>query len=539
MSLTRLDSQITLPPQLKIELTDEDVQKLAINFVKQFSDAIATGNVDSVASLFTDDCLWRDFLALTWDFNTLFRINNVRKMLEARLAKTQITNIRLAEHRDLAPTFVTSSPLLFVNVPFNFQTAAGDCIGIAKLVPLTSLNSVEWKVYILFTNLDQIKGHPDKIGPNRKKEPIPNFIRERQKEMAFRDEDPRVIIIGAGHAALDVAARLKVKDVPTLVIEKNVRLGDNWRNRYQSLTLHDFSWMASSPYLSFPANWPAHPSAAKFADWLEMYAKVMDLNVWTSTTVTHIERDNDRNEWIVHVIKADGSLRAFRPKYVVAGVGFGEPYIPDFAGVDKFNGKMIHAYHYSGPEEHVGKKVVVIGSATAGFAADNDVPVDIKDRLGASFPFLVLKRVHQTNMKKVIKAEKSFYDKLEKAGFQLNHGPDGSGFLYLGLTKQGRFYIDFGTSDLIIDGKVKLKSGSIKEFTSTGMIFEDGTSLDADVVILATGVEGFKNYLDKLLKLELADKIPPFHLSSEGEMEVIKAKEVGLFTDSYKYTEDL
>ncbi|GJJ06880.1 hypothetical protein Clacol_001076 [Clathrus columnatus] len=595
MSLTSLDSQIILPPQLEIQLTNQDVQKIAVDFINQFSDAIATGNIESITPFFTPYCLWRDFLALTWDFNTLFRIDSVQKMLESRLAKTQVSNISLAKHRDLAPASSPLPPFRFINVPFEFQTVAGDCTGIAKLVPISSSDdgAIDWKIFILFTNLDQIKGHPDKIGQNRRREPIPNYVRQRQKEIAFEDEDPRVILIGGGHSSLDVAARLKVKDVPSLVLERNPRLGDNWRNRYSSMSLHDFA-----------SNWPGHPPASKYADWLEMYAKVMDLNVWTSTTVTHIERDDARDEWVVQVIKADGTPRTFRPKYVVAGVGLGDPYTPDFAGMDKFGGKLMHAYEYSNPEEHIGKKVVVIGSATAAhdvcqdhyeqgidvtmvqrsstcvirspqgtsiyggrLAMDNDVPVDIKDRLGASFPYLVLKRLHQVAIKHLIQAEKPFYDGLEKAGFKYNHGPDDAGYLYLVLLKQGRFFIDFGASQLVIDGKIKLKSASIKEFISTGVVFEDGTSLDADIIIFATGVKGFKSDLYKIMKPELVDKIPSFSLSNEGEVQgvyrecglpnffpimgnlaagrfysshislIIKAKEVGLFTDAYKHTE--
>ena len=72
--------------------------------------------------------------------------------------------------------------------------------------------------------------------------PEPNHGRweeARRKEVAFGGADPTVLIIGGGQSGLEVAARLKALDVPALVIEKNERIGDNWRERYEALCLHD------------------------------------------------------------------------------------------------------------------------------------------------------------------------------------------------------------------------------------------------------------------------------------------------------------
>jgi hypothetical protein len=84
------------------------------------------------------------------------------------------------------------------------------------------------------------------------------WVEDRHRETEFRNRVPSVLIIGAGHIGLEVAARLKHLGVPTLVVEKNKRVGDNvchihgspsvslsyiayfqWRNRYNSLCLHD------------------------------------------------------------------------------------------------------------------------------------------------------------------------------------------------------------------------------------------------------------------------------------------------------------
>lgn len=67
-----------------------------------------------------------------------------------------------------------------------------------------------------------------------------------------------------------------------------------------------------------------------------MYAKALDLNVWTSSTVIKVERDGAQDKWIVHVRKADGSTRIFYTKYVVAGMGLGKPYTPEIPGMVRF-----------------------------------------------------------------------------------------------------------------------------------------------------------------------------------------------------------
>ena len=65
------------------------------------------------------------------------------------------------------------------------------------------------------------------------------MVNGRRLEVPFKGADLTVLVIGGGHSRLEVAARLKVLDVPTLVIKKNKRIGDNWRDRYEALCLHD------------------------------------------------------------------------------------------------------------------------------------------------------------------------------------------------------------------------------------------------------------------------------------------------------------
>ena len=83
---------------------------------------------------------------------------------------------------------------------------------------------------------------------------------------------------------------------PTIIIEKNPRPGDSWRNRYKSLCLHDPVWYDHLPYIKFPENWPVFSPKDKIGDWLEMYTKVMELNYWGSSECTSAAYDENAKD---------------------------------------------------------------------------------------------------------------------------------------------------------------------------------------------------------------------------------------------------
>ena len=98
-----------------------------------------------------------------------------------------------------------------------------------------------------------------------------------------RGEEPYVLIVGGGQAGLALAARLEMLGVPYLVVDRHPRVGDQWRSRYRSLTLHDPVWYDHMPYLPFPDFWPVFTPKDKMGDWLAAYAHAMELAVWTGT----------------------------------------------------------------------------------------------------------------------------------------------------------------------------------------------------------------------------------------------------------------
>src|SRR5205814_5794726 len=98
-----------------------------------------------------------------------------------------------------------------------------------------------------------------------------------------------------------------------------------------------------------------------------------------------------------------------------------------------------------------------------------------------------------------------FYDRLRKAGFLLDFGEDGSGLFMKYLRRGSGYYIDVGASELIADGRIKLRSGvNIEQIRERAVVLTDGTLLPADVMIYATGYGSMNEWAARLISQEVA-----------------------------------
>lgn len=224
---------------------DIDATKIAGEWLEKLQTAVspsAEGNIDTdkILELFQPDASWRDILSLTWDFRTFSGAAKIKTFLQDRIAnpslrdKTRLNNLKL-ESADLRKPW---EDIEWIEALFTFSIGtwgAGD--GVFRLV-LSSEDT--WKGYTIYTNLQSLNDYPEKVGVLRN--PLPNhgkWVDQRQKEIEFEGVEPYVLIIGGGQSGLDLGARLKFLDIPTLIVEKLPRVGDQWRNRYQALCLHD------------------------------------------------------------------------------------------------------------------------------------------------------------------------------------------------------------------------------------------------------------------------------------------------------------
>ncbi|KAF9065637.1 hypothetical protein BDP27DRAFT_1331715 [Rhodocollybia butyracea] len=529
-----------------------DAKAVATDWFNAFTTAASAADIDALVSLFIPESFWRDILALTWNFRTFIGRDNIQNFLKARLSLSKPHTFTLR------PTTLPSNNHTPTSHGSPSLGNTGTASGVARLVPQSDGT---WKAQCVFTSLTELQGFPEQINERRNDKMDYGFwAAKRLKESLFEDEDPKVLIIGAGQAGLAVAARLKVLDVPALIIEKNQRVGDNWRNRYKALCLHDPICKNSRslhPPL-YPANWPVFSPADKIAGWLEYYADAMELNVWTSCEVTSATRNADSQTWTVTVRYSNGTQRVFtRIKHVVFATGFNgnQPNIPSYPG--HFQRPILHSNQYKSASAFVGKKVVVVGAAVSahdiatdlyhagvdvtiyqrsstyimsaekglkvyfsGLYYENGPPIDVADLISASFPVAFAVHGFQQRVTELIAdMDKDLLSALAKRGFRANKGIDGTGAMVLYLTKGAGYYLDTGASTLIIDGKIKLKNDTpLQGFTPQGLKFEDGSEVEADVVVYATGYGDGRTVIRNICGPTISEQCSPvWGLDEEGE----------------------
>ncbi|KAG9312805.1 FAD/NAD(P)-binding domain-containing protein [Chiua virens] len=537
-----------------------DVEAVVVDWFSRLTKAISLKDVPTIIDLFIDGGFWRDMLALTWNFRTFEGKNAVSRFLQDQLPVFNPESDTFSLQRDSIELQRPYEDIAWIQALFKFDTNVGHASGVFRLVPLPSGT---WKAHVVYTNLEDLKGFPEQIGPLRDYRPNHGkWAAKREREKEFLDDEPAVVIIGGGQSGLDVAARLKMLGISALIVEKNQRIGDNWRKRYAALCLHDPVWYDHMPYLPFPPSWPVYTPALKLADWLESYAHSMELNVWTMATVVSVEKEtgDSGKRWSVLVEREDGRKRTFKVDHVVfaLGIGSGRARYPNIPGQDDFKGQVLHSTQHNVGADHLGKKVAVIGACTSahdvcadyvdhgvdvtmvqrgptyvmstregiprfiGLYQEGGLPADVADRVAASYPNEMIKLLHQRVTKEVAEADKELLDGLRRVGFKLTFGEDDSGCLQLAFGKAGGYYFDVGASQLIIDGKIKLKSdGPVKKFIPAGLLFEDGSTLDADVVVFATGYADSRSaYLDLIKNTDLHDKVQQlWGFDDEGELK--------------------
>ncbi|KAH7925195.1 FAD/NAD-binding domain-containing protein [Leucogyrophana mollusca] len=535
---------------------DLDVKSVASEWLLRFATALGSENLDAVLGLFVDDALWRDMLAFTWDFRTFDSTPEIRRLLADRLPVVHPTCFKL---RDLVQLQKPYPDLAWIVAMFDFESDIGVASGVVRLVPTSDGT---WKAHTIFTNLEDLKGFPERVGPSRSRRCVSGtqWAEERRQDAQFETSDPVVLVVGGGHCALQLAARLKYLDVPTLVVERNARLGDTWRQRYDALCLHWPVWYDHMPYIPFPPTWPLYTPSLKLADWIESYAHSLELDVWTSATVVHAAEVVGKG-WNVTVKRDGAAERTLFVRHLAVfanGQGDGLPDIPKYVGLNAFKGTILHSSKYRNAKAYQEKKVVVVGCGNSGHdtAADlarhgvdvtmfqrsptyvmnldkgwkfiggplyseGSVHHDIADRLAASCPHLLqIGGLAQRAVRDIAINDRELLDGLNKVGFKTYLGDKDAGIVGLLKTRGGGHYFDVGASQLIMDGKIKIKNDSqIQCFTEAGLKFENGSELPADTVIFATGSGDMRNGIRAVCGDKVADRCKPiWGLDEEGEL---------------------
>jgi putative flavoprotein involved in K+ transport len=337
--------------------------------------------------------------------------------------------------------------------------------------------------------------------------------------------------------------------VPALILEKNVRPGDSWRKRYDSLVLHDPVWYDHMPYKPFPKGWLVFTPKDRLGDWLEAYTGEMQLDYWGGSPCLNAFFDQKNSLWSVKTLK-DGAPLTLRPKHLVLATGMsGFPCIPEIPGAASFEGTIVHSSGFKGGEGWRGKKCVVAGASTSAHdicadlvahgaqatmvqrsstivatseallehawgrlyseaALERGITTCIADLTVASIPHKVLPSLQRPIYEQIARQDKPLYDGLARAGFKYDFGEDGSGIHTCYLRRGAGYYIETGASKMIIDGCIKLASGAaIARINRRSLTLANGTELPADLIVFATGYSSMSDWAAQLISPEVAARV--------------------------------
>ncbi|MES5893342.1 NAD(P)-binding domain-containing protein [Bacillus cereus group sp. RP43] len=282
------------------------------------------------------------------------------------------------------------------------------------------------------------------------------------------------IIVGAGQAGLTMGYYLKQAGYSFLLLEAGKRIGDSWRNRYDSLQLFTPREFSSLPGMILKGEGNGFPYKDEIATYLEEYTRFFQLPVQVQTEVLKIRKKKEIYE--IHTPKEILQSK----KVIIATGGFQQPYIPSFSKHLSSHIFQIHSSQYKSPSQVPKGTVLVVGGGNSGMqiAVELAKTHEVTMSISHSLTFLPLHLFR-----------KSIFNWLEKIGL-----------LYAETnTKRGKWFqkrkdpiFGFEGKELIHNGAIKLQE-KVVSASENNIMFQNGNTYSAESVIWSTGfVQGYK-----------------------------------------------
>ncbi|KAJ7654111.1 FAD/NAD(P)-binding domain-containing protein [Mycena polygramma] len=552
-------------------LTPEETRAIATTWLASLE---AATNTEAFAAHFLPTGWLRDLLCFSWDFRTMagrakiveFLADKTTDGQKSRFEHAALHGLQIETTSTLGPPAAFHLPnnpqVQGISATFTFSVTSPPANG-RGFFRIVRDSEGSWKAFTLLTNIEDLLGHEE-----ASEHPLgyqeATWEEVHSKKIAEIENDPTVLIIGGGQSGLMCAARFGRLGIRALVIEKTKRVGDVWRERYPNLSLHTPAHHSSILYHPWPKTYPKFIPKEKIADFLEAYAVGQEIHVWRSSTILPTPTyDNATGRWSVEVDHA-GKRVTLAPKHIVMATGNGEPRIPTWPGMDSFSGPLYHSSDHKGAAPFKGKRAIVVGACNAGADICRDFVLkgaaevtmvqrgatcvlssstadktlfnnpsseslaieDVDFRTHSMPHALTLKLAAGGLTQRMKDMDQKLLDALAKTGFKLTWEltPGGGEVGLIGFffdrTASGSM-IDMGCGQLIIDGKIKIKQGvGIARIESDGIVFEDGSKLTADIIVLATGQEPVTATVASIFGEAIKDKIGSkiWGLDEEGEL---------------------
>ncbi|RVW26605.1 Indole-3-pyruvate monooxygenase YUCCA6 [Vitis vinifera] len=330
---------------------------------------------------------------------------------------------------------------------------------------------------------------------------IPNYSQWDEAMMSKELKQvliPGPLIIGAGPSGLAVAACLKKRGVPSLILEKENCMASLWNLKtYDRLRLHLPKKFCELPYMKFPSEFPAYPTKQQFISYLEDYAKGFSIEPMFGQEVRWTKYDRSMRLWQVEAKESK-----FLCRWLIVATGENaEPVVPEIAGISNFGGRLLHTSIYKNGADFKGSKVLVVGCGNSGM----EVSLDLCNS-GAQVSLVVRDKLHvlpreifgistfALSMWLLKWFPVSLVDGLILLCSRMILGDTGQigikrpefGPLHLKNATGKTPVLDVGAVAKIRSSEVKVVCG-IRRFTAKGVEFVNGEVQEFNSVILATG----------------------------------------------------
>ncbi|KAF2922547.1 hypothetical protein DAI22_07g122000 [Oryza sativa Japonica Group] len=317
------------------------------------------------------------------------------------------------------------------------------------------------------------------------------------------------IVVGAGPAGLSVAACLRERGVPSVLLERADCIASLWQRRtYDRLRLHLPKHFCELPGMPFPDGYPEYPDRRQFVDYLQAYAARAGVEPRFNQSVTSARYDDAAGLWRVRAedvsVDAAGDVTEYIGRWLVVATGENaERVVPEIDGADDFEGPVSHVAEYKSGAAYRGKRVLVVGCGNSGMEVcldlchHNALPAMVvrdsvhvlpREMLGVAtfsvavfllrfLPLWVVDRI-------LVVLAWLFLGDLAKIGItRPSRGP-----LELKNTRGRTPVLDIGALARIRSGDIEVVPG-IRRLLRGGAELVDGRRVPADAVILATGYQ--------------------------------------------------
>ena len=173
-------------------------------------------------------------------------------------------------------------------------------------------------------------------------------------------EHTDVLVVGAGQSGLALGYHLQRRGRQVLLVDRNDRIGDSWRARWDSLKLFSPASRDGLPGMPFPAGRTAYPTKDEMADYLEAYASRFELPVRLRTEIGALTQEDGR------FVARTGASRIEAETVVVASGVFEKPFVPPFADELRPAITQLHSSAYRNLGQLQDGPVLVVGASHSG-----------------------------------------------------------------------------------------------------------------------------------------------------------------------------